>query len=60
MYLSTLYNDRQFGCQVSSTDIFHNAILFIDIFNNAWYKQAQWLIEMPYLAIIASNDLPKV
>ena len=38
------------------TDIFHNAILSIDTSNNAWYKQAHWLIGTKYLAIIASND----
>ena len=34
---------------------FHNAILFIDISDNAWYKQAHWLIGAPYLSIIASK-----
>ena len=34
----------------------HNAILFIDTSNNAWYNQSHWLIGTPYLLIIASND----
>ena len=33
----------------------YNAILFIDTSNNAWYNQADWLIRIPYLSIIASN-----
>ena len=35
----------------------HNAILFIDTSNNTWYNQAHWLIGIPYLSIIASNEL---
>ena len=36
----------------SSAQIFsHNAILFIDTSDNAWYNQVHW----PYLSIIASN-----
>ena len=30
----------------------YNAILFIDTPNNAWYNQAHWLPEMPYLSIM--------
>ena len=34
----------------------HNVILFIDTSNNAWHNQAHWLIGMPYLSTIASNE----
>ena len=40
----------------SAQTIIHNAILFIDTSNNASYKQTHWIIETPYLSIIASND----
>ena len=36
------------------------AILFIHNPNNVWHNQAHWLIGMPYLSTIASNDsVPK-
>ena len=41
--------------QSSAQTFIHNAILFIDTFNNAWYNQVHWLIGMPYFPIIASN-----
>ena len=34
----------------------HNAIMFIDTSNNAWYNQVHWLFGMPYLSIIATKD----
>ena len=41
-------NDRSFHCPIISTDIYiHNAILFIDTSNNAWYNQAHWLVGAP-------------
>ena len=49
-------NDHQYGCQIIYTDIFHNAIFFS---NNAWYNWAYWLIETPYLATLANNELRK-
>ena len=33
----------------------HNAVLFIGTSDKAWYNQVHWLIEPPYLLIIASN-----
>ena len=52
-------NDHQYGCPIIYTDIFHNAIFFIDTSNNALYNLAHWLIETPYLAILAGNELSK-
>ena len=46
--------------QSSAQTFIHNDILFNDISNNAWYKQAHWLIRTPYLSIIASNNLEKI
>ena len=41
----------------SSTQTFiHNAILFINTTNNAWYNEAHWLIGTPYLSTLASNE----
>ena len=33
----------------------HNAIMFIDTSNNAWYNRVHWLIGTLYLSIKASN-----
>ena len=41
--------------QSSSQTFIHNAILFIDNFDNAWYSNAHWPIGMPYLSIIPSD-----
>ena len=41
--------------QSSAQTFIHNAVLFIDSFNNAWHLQAHWLIGTPYLSTIASN-----
>ena len=43
--------------QSSAQTFSHNAILFIDASDNAWYNQVHWLIGMAYLSIIASNVL---
>ena len=40
-------NDRPFGCPIICADIFHNASLFIDTSNSAWYNQAHCLICTP-------------
>ena len=44
-------NDRLFGQSIICTDIFH-----IDTSSNACYHQAHWLIGIPYLSIITSNE----
>ena len=44
--------------QSSAQTFIHNAVLFIDTSNNAWYNQPHWLIWTPYLSIIASNGFP--
>ena len=49
--------DRPFDCPISAQTFNHNAIMFIDTSNNVWYNQAHWLFGMPYLSIIASDDL---
>ena len=41
--------------QSSAQTFIHNAILFNEASNNAWYNQAHWLIGTPYLLTIASN-----
>ena len=41
--------------QSSAQTFIHNAILFIDTSNNAWYNRAYCLIGTPYLLIIASD-----
>ena len=38
--------------QSSAQTFSHNAILFTDISNNAWYNQAHWLIEMTYARFV--------
>ena len=43
--------------QLSTPARIHNAITFVDTSNNSSYNQAHWPIGMPYLQIIASNDL---
>ena len=42
--------------QSSVQTFIHNAILFIDVSNNAWYNKVHWLIKTPYLSVIANND----
>ena len=41
--------------QSSVQTFIHNAILFINTYNNAWYNQVNCLIGMPFVSIIASN-----
>ena len=41
--------------QSSAQKFIHNAILFIDTSNSAWYNQAHCLIGTPYLSTVASN-----
>ena len=43
--------------QSSARTFIHNAILFIDTSNNAWYSQVNKLIRAPYLSTITSNEL---
>ena len=43
--------------QSSARTFIHNAILFIDISDNAWYNQVHWLLGTPYLSKITSNEL---
>ena len=43
------------AAQSSAQTFIHNAIMFIDTSNNAWYNKTHWLIGTPYLSIIASN-----
>ena len=44
------------AAQSSAQSFIHNAILFIDTSDYARYDQPHWLIRMPYLSTIASND----
>ena len=48
------------GVQLAVQTFIHNAILFIDTSNNAWYNQAHWLIGMPYLSIIAGDVIVSI
>ena len=48
-------NGCSFGCPIVYTDIFNNAILFMDISNHALYKPYHCLIKMTFLEIISSN-----
>ena len=48
-------NDLTLGCPIIYTDIYSQCYYVHWHFNNTWYKQAHWIILMPYLAIIASN-----
>ena len=43
--------------QSSAPKFIHNVILSIDTSDNAWYNQVHFLIERPYLWIIASNAI---
>ena len=54
--MSITGNDCLFDCPVIYMDVFHMAILQINISNNALYKTPNSLIRMPYLAIISIND----
>ena len=39
----------------SAPAFIHNAIVFIDTWDNAWYNQLHWVVETPYLSTIDSN-----
>ena len=43
--------------RINSHCLTRNTILIIDTSDNVWYNQVHWLIRMPYLSIIASNDV---
>ena len=45
------------GVLSSAQKFIHNAFLSIDTSDNAWYSPVHWPIGMPYLSIIASNDI---
>ena len=42
-----------------SWTFYHNAILFINTYNSAYYEVPHWLLRTPYLVIIASNDMDR-
>ena len=59
-----IYNDQPLlaftansAAQSSAQTHIHSAIVVIDTSNNAWHSQVHWLVETPYLAVKASNDV---
>ena len=48
------------AAQSSAQTHIHSAIVVIDISNNGWHSQVHWLVETPYLAVKASNEMEKI